>query len=143
MKKFLIVASCVLAGVVAPLAQGKNPHTLPVAPAQACSPLDVAYVAYGRLVTGSLIANSDGSYSGALTVAVKHANEHARADVGVDTAFTIDHARLKLHGQDPAALAVGSRVRLIGRIMVLPKRCDAAGLTPVTVIQRGFIKAAR
>ena len=141
MKKVLTLAACALAVVAAPVA-AKSPHQAltPVAPVTACTPIQVAYVSYGTLVDGALVANPDGTYSGSLTVAVTQTNEHARADRGVPTTYVIASAALHLHGQDPAALKVGSRVKLIGKITVLPKQCDPTGFVPTTVIERGFIK---
>jgi len=140
MKRILILAGCALAVVASPVA-AKSPHALkPPATLTACTPIQVAYVSYGTLVDGALVANPDGTYSGSLTVAVSQTNEHARADLGVATPYTLDSAALHLHGQDPAALTVGSRVKLIGTITVLPKQCDQAGFVPTTVIERGFIK---
>jgi hypothetical protein len=143
MKKVLILAACALAVVAAPV-QAKSPNALkPAAATTACTPIQVAYVSYGTLVDGALVANPDGTYSGSLTVAVSRTNEHANADLGVATAYTLDSAALHLHGQDPAALTVGSRVKLIGKITVLPKHCDQTGFVPTTVIERGFIKSPK
>jgi len=149
MKRVLMLAACALAVVAGPAA-AKSPHALkpaapatPAAPLPTCTPIQVAYVSYGTLVDGALVANPDGTYSGALTVAVSQTNEHARADRGVATAYTLDSAALHLHGQDPAALSVGSRVKLIGTTTVLPKQCDPAGFVPTTVIARGFIKSPK
>jgi len=143
MKKVLTLAACALAVVAAPVA-AKSPQALkPASALTACTPIQVAYVSYGTLVDGALVANPDGTYSGSLTVAVSQTNEHARADLGLPTAYTLDSAALHLHGQDPAALSVGSRVKLIGKTTVLPKQCDQAGFVPTTVIERGFIKSPK
>jgi hypothetical protein len=146
MKRILMLAACALAVVAGPAA-AKSPHALkpaaPAAPLTTCTPIQVAYVSYGTLVDGVLVANPDGTYSGSLTVAVSQTNEHARADLGIATTYTLDSAALHLHGQDPAALTVGSRVKLIGKTTVLPKQCDPAGFVPTTVIARGFIKSPK
>jgi hypothetical protein len=143
MKKVLILAVCALATVAAPVQAKTHTSLKPAVAPHACTPINVAYVSYGTLVSGALVANTDGTYSGALTVAVTHTNEHGRADVGVATTYTLTNAALHLHGQDPAALIAGSRVRMIGKITVLPKQCDQTGFVPTTVIQRGFIKSPK
>jgi lipoprotein-anchoring transpeptidase ErfK/SrfK len=143
MKKILMLTACALAVVAAPVAAKKPEALKPAAAVTACTPIQVAYVSYGTLVDGALVANPDGTYSGSLTVAVSQTNEHARADRGVATTYALNSAALHLHGQDPAALSVGSRVKLIGTTTVLPQQCDPAGFVPTTVIARGFIKSPK
>ncbi|HEX6714034.1 MAG TPA: hypothetical protein VF066_11630 [Thermoleophilaceae bacterium] len=140
MKKVLLMAVCALAVVAAPVQAKTHSSATVIAASNACTPTEVAYVSYGTLVTGALVANPDGTYSGSLVVTVSQTNEHARADLGAATTYTLTNAALHLHGQDPAALIVGSRVKMIGKITVLPKHCDQTGFVPTTVIQRGFIK---
>ena len=49
----------------------------------------------------TLTANPDGTYDGTLTVKVAQANHHAKADRTTSRTYTLDHARVNLHGQDP------------------------------------------
>jgi len=105
-----------------------------------CKPHGVAYVVGGTLVSGTLTANTDGTYSGTLTVHVTQANHHAKAVKGTDQTYTLTNAKLKLNGEDPAALVVGSRVKLQGKITRLAKKCDQTGFTATTTIKRGTIK---
>jgi pyruvate/2-oxoglutarate dehydrogenase complex dihydrolipoamide acyltransferase (E2) component len=118
-----------------------NAHK-PAAPATShkCRPHAVAYRVAGTLVSGTLTRNDDGTYSGALVVHVSGANHHARADKGTDKSYTLDHVKVNLHGQDPAALAANSRVKLKGKVTKLAKRCDATGFTSTLTIRRASIK---
>jgi hypothetical protein len=124
-----------LAGVVAPAQAKTHPPT-----SHKCTPHAVSYRVSGTLVSGALTKNSDGTYSGSLTVHVTRTNHHAKADKGTDKAYTLDHAKAKLHGADPAALAAGSRVNLKGTITKLAKKCDQTGFTAVTTIKKATIK---
>jgi hypothetical protein len=131
----MIVALGVLAlAVAAAPVQAKAPK------AQKCQPHAVAYIVSGTLVSGSLTANSDGSYSGSLTVHVTKANDHAKADKGSNKSYTLDHAKAKLHGENPAALTANSRVHLNGTITTLAKKCDHTGFTPTITIKKAGIK---
>ena len=91
-------------------------------------------------MSGSLTRNSDGTYSGTLTVHVTSANHHAKADKGTDKSYTLDHAKTNLHGEDPGALVAGSRVKLKGTITTLAKKCDQTGFTSTTTIRKANIK---
>ena len=99
-----------------------------------------AYVAGGTLESGSLTQNADGSYDGTLTVKVSRANHHAQADRATSKAYTLTGARVKLHGQDPAALKPGSRVKLQGKVTRLNAKCDQSAFTATTTIKRVTVK---
>lgn len=122
-----------LAVVAAPV-QAKAPK------AQKCQPHAVAYEVSGTLVSGSLTANSDGTYNGTLTVHVTKAEHHAKVDKGTDKSYTLDHAKVKLNGQNPAALAANSRAHLTGTVTTLAKKCDHTGFTPTVTIKKANIK---
>lgn len=136
MKKLLIgtALAAILAMPGASLAKAPPPK------AQKCQPHAVAYVVSGTLVSGSLTANSDGTYSGSLTVHVMKTNDHAKADKGVDKNYTLDHAKAKLHGENSAALTANSRVNLNGTITTLAKKCSQSGFTPTITIKNADIK---
>jgi hypothetical protein len=137
LKKLFVLAVLAVTGlaVTAPVHAKSHPPK-----SHKCTPHAVSYRASGKLVSGSLTANSDGTYSGTLTVHVTSTNHHAKADKGTDKAYTLDHAKVKLHGEDPSALVVGSRVRLKGTITTLAKKCDQTGFTATTTIKRAGIK---
>jgi hypothetical protein len=140
-RKLAFLGLIALVALVAPV-QAKTPKPAKTHPltSHKCTPHGVAYRVSGTLVSGSLTKNADGTYSGDLTVHVLKANKHAKADKGTDKGYSLDHAKAKLHGADPAALATGSRVNLKGKVTTLAKKCDQTGFTPVTTIKKADIK---
>jgi len=136
MKRFMLAVSAfaILAVPAAGLAKG------PPSSAQKCQPHTIAYVASGTLVSGSLTANSNGTYSGSLVVHVTNVNHHAKAAKGPATTFTLTNAKVKLHGANPAALTANSRVNLSGTITTLAKKCNQTGFTATVTIRRADIK---
>lgn len=126
-----------------------------------CTPHKVAYVASGLLVSQTLTLDggapgptvtaiaaalhpdAHGTYSGDVTVDVKHTNHHARGDKGKTVTYTVSHVHVTFalpdvnndgsSGLDD--LAAGDRVKLIGKITALAKRCDQTGFTPTTTIR--------
>jgi hypothetical protein len=138
MKRFTlgIFAIAILALPSVGLAKGPQaPHT-----SQKCQAHAISYRVAGNLESGSLTANSDGTYSGTLVVDVKRTNRHARAAKGTTQTYTLTSAHLKLHGEDPTALTANSRVKLKGTITTLAKKCDQTGFTPTVTIKRGTVK---
>jgi len=104
--------------------------------AHRCKPHRVAYVAAGTLLSGTL-TKEEGSnaYMGEVEVEVKRTNHHARADKGTTKTYTLEGVHVR--GPVPAAeVAEGDRVRLIGKITVLPRRCEAGEFTPTIQIKR-------
>jgi hypothetical protein len=136
MKK-LLIGTTLAATLAMP---GASLAKTPPPKAQKCQPHAVAYVVSGTLVSGSLTANTDGSYSGSLTVHVTKTNNHAKAAKGVNTSYTLLNAKAKLHAESPAALTANSRVNLSGTITTLAKKCDHTGFTPTITIKKADIK---
>ncbi len=136
MKRFIVaaVAFAILAIPGVSLAKAPKP------PKGECLPHAVAYVVSGTLSSGSVTVNSDGTYSGSLTVQVTKANKHAKGDKGTTQTYTLASAKLKLHGENPGALTANSRVKLKGTITTLAKNCDQSGFTPTVTIKHGSIK---
>ena len=135
MKKLVLLAVFVLAVTVAPVqAKGPGPK------AQKCQPHPIAYVVSGTLASGSLTLNSDGTYSGSLTVHVTKANDHAKAIKGTTQTYTLANAKAKLHGENTAALTATSRVHLNGTITTLAKKCNQTGFTPTVTTNKADIK---
>jgi hypothetical protein len=142
-KKLIWIAALALAvAVVAPV-QAKPPKPGPPKPTppNKCQPHAVSYEVSGTLNSGSLTLNSDGTYSGTLTVQVKKTNMHAKAAKGTVVTYTLTSARVNLHGATPGALAANSRVKLHGTITTVAKKCTPA--TPVVTIASGDIKAPK
>jgi hypothetical protein len=136
MKRFAlpVLAVAILAMPTAGLAKGPGPTS------HKCVAHNVSYRVAGNLESGSLTANSDGTYDGSLVVDVKRTNKHARADKGTTVTYTLTSATLHLHGEDPTALTANSRVKLKGTITKLAKKCDQTGFTPTVTIKRGTVK---
>jgi len=141
-KKLVFLAAVVAAVAVAPV-QAKGPAPKPPTPpkAQKCQPHPVAYVVSGKLNSGTLTANADGTYSGSLSVHVTRTDKHApKAIKGTDVSYTLANAKVKLHGENPAALTAQSRVHLEGTITTLAKKCNQTGFTAVVTIKKADIK---
>ncbi|HEX3391616.1 MAG TPA: hypothetical protein VHS55_03555 [Solirubrobacteraceae bacterium] len=108
-----------------------------------CIPHNVAYVASGTFVAQTLSKNADGTYSGSLTVDVTHTNHHAAGDLGMTAKiYTLTGARVRVDIADVNHdgsvglddLQAGDRVKLIGSITTLGKKCDQTGFTAQTTI---------
>jgi hypothetical protein len=130
---FLAMAVLALAAIVVP-AQAAKPKPTP--PKSKCVAHAVSYEVSGTLTTaGALTANSDGTYSGSLTVHVAKTNNHAKASKGTTQSYTLDHAKVTFgHGVNKSAPAAGSRANLKGTITTEPKKCTA--FTPTTTIKK-------
>jgi hypothetical protein len=108
-----------------------------------CKPHKVGYVASGTLVIQTLTLNTDGTYSGTVEVEVKHTNHHAKKDNNTTKKYEV----VKVHvtfgladtNKDGSVglddLTKGDRVKLIGQITVLAKKCSTAGFTSTTTIR--------
>ncbi len=124
MKKVVVIAMLALVAVVVP-ASAKQPKPNRQKP-QKCQAHAVAYRVSGTLVRRSLTSN-----------------RHARADKGTDKSYTLDQAKVNLHGENPAALTPNSRVKLRGKITTLAKKCDQTGFTATITIKEGGHQAAQ
>lgn len=154
MKKIALTAVLALAVSVVPAAAKEHPgrgdkaktkaeHVKPESKAKSrkCKVHGAAYVVGGTLESGTLTPNADGTYDGTLTIAVSQANHHAKADKATSKTYTLDDARVNLHGTDPAAaLTPGSRVKLQGKLTRLAKKCDQTGSAATTTIRKASIK---
>ncbi len=105
-----------------------------------CMPHGVAYVASGTLVSDTLTENANGTVSGEVTVEVLHTNHHARADKGTTKTYSVENAHVKLVVPDSDKdgtvavddLAAGDRVKVIGKLTKVAKKCKA-GESKLTV----------
>jgi len=149
MKRFAAIAALVAFGLVAP-AQADKPDQAPKAdkPAKSanaakgkCAPRSVGFNASGSLVTAALTAGEDGRYSGTISVTVTRANHGAPKG---EQTYTLTDARVKFRdGVDAAAPAVGSRVKISGKITKLAKKCPTEGFEPTVTVKRVDFKAAK
>ena len=104
-----------------------------------CTPRNHGYEATGTLVSSALTKNADGRYDGTITVNVTKANH--KAPTGSQS-YTLDNAKVKFHhGVDPLVPAVGSRVKIHGKITRLNKKCPTTGFTPTVTVKKVDINA--
>jgi hypothetical protein len=102
-----------------------------------CKPHKVGYVASGTLLSQKLTKNADGSYSGEVTVEVKHTNHHAKTDKGTKAYKNLEKVDVTFGLADTNSdgstglddLKAGDRVKLLGQITVLGKNCSQTGFT--------------
>jgi hypothetical protein len=145
LKKLAALTILILVAAVSPvLAAGPTHAPKPSKPTHdPCTPHAKRYHADGTLVSGSLTPNSDGTYSGTLTVHVKHVNHPWKSDKNTDQTYTLDHARVHLGKKvDPSALAAGDRVKIDGKRTTVGKKCTQTDFTPTTTVKHADIKAA-
>jgi hypothetical protein len=108
-----------------------------------CKPHKVGYVASGTLVSQTLTKNADGSYTGEVTVEVKHTNKHAKGDNNSTKTYKVENVHVTFGLADTNAdgsvglddLAKGDRVTLLGHITFLAKHCSQTGFTATTTIR--------
>jgi hypothetical protein len=152
----LTICAVALAAMLAVPAQGKPTKPDPAKPHPAkshkCTPHKVAYKASGPLVSQTLTQTAgadtpkrgDDRYSGPLTVNVTKANHHAAKG---EQTYTLDNARVRYYDADhngtPEQPTTGDRVKLIGKITRLSKKCDTTGFTPTTTIRKVDFKPAK
>lgn len=110
-----------------------------------CKPHKVAYVAVGTLVSQTLAQDAGANtYSGDVVVNVTRTNRHARADKGQQVTYTLTNARITFGLADTNNdgsvglddLVAGDRVRVIGKITTLAKKCDKSNFTATTTIRK-------
>jgi len=157
-KRTILIAAGAAALAAAPAwAHGRDDH--PTAPTRShkCTPHKVAYVAAGTLADQTLVVDaaaaarggSKPTYSGDVTVDVTKANHAAKGDKGTTKTYTLDHARVVLGLDDQnndgrvdlADVARGDRVKVIGKVTALSKKCDQTGFTPTLTIKKLIVHA--
>jgi hypothetical protein len=126
--------------------QGKGNQGKPSHPGNShkCKPHKVAYVASGKLVSQTLTKNTDGSYSGEVTVEVKRTNHHAAGDQGATKTYKPEKVHVTFGLADTNSdgsvglddLKPGDRVKLIGKITALAKKCSQSGFKATTTIRQ-------
>jgi hypothetical protein len=106
-----------------------------------CRPHKVGYIVSGNLLTQTLTKNADGTYSGDVTFEVKHTNHHAKTDKGI---AKLENVKVTFGLPDTNNdgsvglddVKVGDRVKLIGKLTVLAKKCDTKEFTPATTFRK-------
>jgi hypothetical protein len=111
-----------------------------------CTPHDVAYIESGTVdsaITSTLAANPDGSWSGTLVVDVSSADHWAKADKGTTVTFTFTNAHLIVRFDGSVTgLAAGERVKLLGKLAVVPHNCTVPTPVPAPGIRVAVIQPA-
>lgn len=111
-----------------------------------CKPHNVAYVESGTLdstTASSLAANQDGTWSGTLVVDVLHANHWAKADKGTTVTYTLSSQKLTVRFDSGAtSFSGGERVKLIGKLAVVGKKCTALSPAATPVFRRVVVHPA-
>ncbi len=149
MKRFALLLAAMALVIAVPAQAKKPPH--PAHPSnssngsgrtsKSCTARNEGYNASGTLTSATLTpATKKDHYDGALTVDVTRANHKA---VTGTQAFTLTNARVRFgKGVSSTAPAAGSKVRLHGKITVLPHGCTSAGFTATITIRQVVIKQA-
>lgn len=117
-----------------------------------CKPERVGFIVSGTLVSQKLTANSDGTYTGEITVKVTHANHHAlgEKEVTVEKTYSLTSAHLTFGLADTNSdgtvglddLKEGDRVMLIGKVTKLAnKHCDHTKFTAQRTIRKVLFTA--
>lgn len=153
MKRFALLSAVMTFAIVVPAQADKPAHPShpahPVHPApspmgkgHSCTPRTEGYNASGTLVSAALTPGTrKGHYDGTITADVTRANH--KASTGTQT-YTLTDARVQFgHGVSSTAPAPGSRVRLHGKITVLPHGCPSTGFTATTTVRHVEIKQAK
>ena len=161
MKKIILTAVAALAVAAVPAlaakpphptqAQGpKSSHPTPPAKSHKCKPHKVAWIVSGTLVSQSLTKNADGTYSGSVTMNVTRTNKHAKGEVGAGKTYTLTNVKARFNvpdrnasggASDQADLQAGDRVKLIGKVTTLAKKCDHTGFTPTVTVRKATFSA--
>lgn len=112
--------------------KGKGSHP---GQSQKCKAHNVAYIVSGMLVSQTLSKNPDGTYSGTLEVEVTHTNNHA---VKGKTSYPVSkvHVTFDNGSVSLADITAGDRVKAIGKITTLSKKCSQTGFTAVITIRK-------
>jgi hypothetical protein len=106
-----------------------------------CKPHAAGYNATGKLIASNLTESGKGRYSGTIEVQVNRANHRGLTG---DQTFTLTSARVLFHhGVDPANPAVGSRVKLHGKVTQLAKKCPTEGFSPTVTVRKVDIRTAK
>jgi hypothetical protein len=115
-----------------------------------CRPIHVGFVVSGTLVSQKLTANSDGTYTGEVTVKVTHTNHQAIGEkekevTTTEKTYSLTSAHVTFGLTDANSdgtvglddLVEGDRVMLIGKVSKLAnKHCDRSKFTPQKTIRQ-------
>jgi hypothetical protein len=120
-----------------------------------CRPVHVGFIVAGTLVSQKLTANSDGTYTGEVTVKVTHTNHHAVGEkekevTTTEKTYSLTSAHVTFGLADANSdgtvglddLVEGDRVMLIGKVTKLAnKHCDRSKFTSEKTIRQIIFSA--
>ena len=114
-----------------------------------CRPHGVGYVASGTLVSQTLTQNTDGSYSGEVSIKVVSSNHHAALEKGGTLTLKVEDVRVVFGLADTDGdgtvgldeVTEGDRVTLIGKITTLAKKCSHKEFTPKLTVRQVVVNA--
>jgi hypothetical protein len=137
----LAVAVPAAAKPMHPAHPGHPSHPSHPSTSHKCTAHDEAYTASGRLVSFDATQTGEGTYTGTVTVHVTKTNHHAAKDKGSDVTYTLTNTKVQF-GKGANPPTAGDRVKVIGRISELGKKCDQTGFTPTTTVRKLDIRTA-
>jgi hypothetical protein len=133
-----LAVAVALPAVAKPPKPPKAPkHKMPKAPkspkSHKCSAHEDAYTVSGSFESWSVSPGAKpGTYTGTITIDVTKGNHHAKGQTGPQT-YTLDNTKVKLRKRANPPTA-GDRVKLIGKITTIAKKCtDQSGAGTITV----------
>lgn len=152
-RKVMMVSATVgaLAVAVPAIAQadkgGKTPKSGKNHPTQShkCTAHNVAYVESGTIdaTTASTLAGSGGTWTGTLVVDVKKTDHAARGDKGKTITYSFTSAKLRVRfGRGVTGFSAGERVKLIGKLATVGKKCTPLNPAATPVIGKVIVHAA-
>jgi hypothetical protein len=108
-----------------------------------CKAHKVGWVVSGALVSQTLTKNTDGSYSGEVTLEIKKTNHHGVEEKGTKS-YKVENVQVTFGLADTNAdgsvglddLKAGDKVDLIGKVTKLAKKCDHKEFTATTTIRK-------
>ena len=110
-----------------------------------CMPHNVAYVEWGTVDanTTSTLAGSNGTWTGSLVVDVTKTNHAARGDKGKTITYTFAASTLRVRfDQGATGFTAGERVKLIGKLATVGKKCTPPTTPATPVIKKVIVHAA-
>ena len=123
-------------------AQPTHPaHPTQPATSHKCAPHNEAYIASGTLASWSATKNANGTYTGTVTVHVTRANHHASSATGGDVTDTLANTKVSF-GAAANPPTAGDRVKVIGRISELGKKCSQTGFTATVTVRKLVVHTA-
>jgi hypothetical protein len=133
-------------------AKGHSNGAAQPGPSHKCSPHKVAFIVSGRLVHQTLAKNSDGTYTGTVTLKVTQTNRHAATEKqgALEKTYSLTSVRVTFGLRDVNGdgtkglddLKEGDRAKLIGKVTKLAKKCNTGTFTPQTSIRKVLFNEA-